>query len=248
MRLRSLRSTLALVAAAIVLSTSGAEAQGIPQVQRQEIVEQNPALRLKVEVAYPSLSLPGALMGMQGNLRDTNAKIAQWAQDQKSRFVAQAQQQGKSLELPGDNELQVDYDVLDNSGRILAVKFDVMQNFVGSAHPANEIAVLNLDLSGQALTLDNLFANQAAALAKIAPLAKRSLQSRAKAGGYTLFDEGLAPTAANYENVAVTPTGLRFYFNPAQAAASYVGVLSADVPWSEVRGLLSKDAAWVAGP
>lgn len=247
MRFRSVRSTLAVVAAALALCTGGASGQGIPQVKRQEILENNPALRLKVEVAYPSLSLAGALMGMQGNLRDANAKISQWAQDQKTHFVAEAQQQGRNPELPGDNELQVDYDILDNSGRIVTVKFDVFRNFVGNAHPSNEIAVLNLDLAGQALTLDNLFANQAAALAKIAPLVKRSLQARAKTGGYTLFDEGLAATAANYENVAVTPSGLRFYFNPAQAAASYVGVLSADVPWSEVRGLLSKDAAWIAG-
>lgn len=243
----SLRFRLAMLAAAATLCTSGVQAQGVPQVHRHEIRENHPAQRLRVEVAYPSLDLPGALMGMQGNLRDANAQLAEWAQQQKSDFLAQVQQSGAKAEAPGSNELQVDYDVLDNSGRILSVKFDVTENFVGAAHPANEVVIMNLDLAGQAVTLDNLFANQSVALAKLAPFVKRALSARAKAGGYTLFDEGLAPTAANYRNVAVTPSGLRFYFNPAQAAASYVGVLSADVPWSEVRGLLSKDAAWLAG-
>lgn len=243
----SLRSRLAILAAATTLCTSGAQAQGVPQVHRHEITENHPAQRLRVDVAYPSLSLPGALMGMQGNIRDANAKLAQWAQQQKSDFLGEVQKSGGPPEAPGANELQVDYDVLDNSGRVFSVKFDVMENFVGAAHPANEVVIVNLDLAGQPVTIDNLFGNQSAALGKLAPLVRRSLAARAKAGGYTLFDEGLAPTAANYRNVAVMPTGLRFYFNPAQAAASYVGVLSADVPWSEVRGLLSKDAAWLAG-
>jgi hypothetical protein len=107
--------------------------------------------------------------------------------------------------------------------------------------PETTVETLNFDLStGQRLTLDDVFIDATSAVSVISGLAPALLRPELGAAYVeSVVDEGTSPLLANYNNWAVTRTGLRITFNQHQVVSSGSALPSIVVPWSALRSIMN---------
>ena len=107
--------------------------------------------------------------------------------------------------------------------------------------PETTVETLNFDLStGQRLTLDDVFIDATSAVSVISGLAPGLLRPQlGVAYVESVVDEGTSPLLSNYNNWAVTRTGLRITFNQHQVVSNGLALPSIVVPWSALRSILN---------
>jgi hypothetical protein len=201
----------------------------------------DPNGRWQFSFRYPRISVAGALMGVQGICQDFNRKMEQQAQESLKGFKeAVAAAASTSSPVKAKSERTVSYQVVTRSSGLLAIRFTQFEYLRGQAHPTTTVSTQNFTLQGRFLKLADLFATDARYLEKISSSVGKELTAQASRRKFEIIDsQGFAAAAPNFQAFLITPRGLVFVFNPASVAASYVGVLSATVPWSVVEGDLS---------
>jgi hypothetical protein len=107
--------------------------------------------------------------------------------------------------------------------------------------PETSVETLNFDLStGQRMTLDDVFIDATSAISILSGLAPGMLKAElGTAYVESLVDEGTSPLHNNYNNWAITRTGLRITFNQFQVASSGPALPSIVVPWSALRSIMN---------
>jgi hypothetical protein len=107
--------------------------------------------------------------------------------------------------------------------------------------PETSVETLNFDLStGQRMTLDDVFIDATSAISILSGLAPGMLKAElGTAYVESLVDEGTSPLLNNYNNWAITRTGLRITFNQFQVASSGPALPSIVVPWSALRSIMN---------
>ncbi|QLY29295.1 DUF3298 domain-containing protein [Nocardia huaxiensis] len=130
--------------------------------------------------------------------------------------------------------------VVHLGAHVVSGKVGVSVDF-GGVHPLFALAthVTNLD-TGQAITLSSTFTSEAEGLRVLSEQARVLLpETRAAKAGATLDYDGITPTAEHFSRWAVTPDGMRLYFEPGQVAPPVGGVIDITVPWSALDGVLA---------
>jgi len=131
-----------------------------------------------------------------------------------------------------------------SGGRYVSVKLHVMV-YTGGAHPNNWPMTWVFDMAdGSGITLDRLFPNREAALAKVSPLCREVLSE--SLGGMLvpdMLDAGLVPTADNFSRFILTGEGVAFFFGPYQVAPYAAGEQVVTIPYENLDGFLAPDIA-----
>ncbi|OIQ52189.1 Peptidoglycan-N-acetylmuramic acid deacetylase PdaC [Pseudodesulfovibrio hydrargyri] len=132
-------------------------------------------------------------------------------------------------------------------GRYISVKLHVMA-YTGGAHPNNWPMTWVFDMEdGGEITLDRLFPDREAALAKVSGLCREVLSG--SLGGMLvpdMLDAGLTPTADNFSRFVLTREGVAFFFGPYQVAPYAAGEQVVTIPYDRLGGLMAPGIASTA--
>ncbi|MBM3461690.1 MAG: DUF3298 domain-containing protein [Armatimonadetes bacterium] len=236
---------LAVLAVLWAVQPAAAAPSGVPTVTRHTIIKQDPERRMLVKASYPSLSMPGALMGVRGNLEDFNRFVRMKASQAVVQFIKEVRSFSPPASVPGQNALAAGYTVERNTGRLIAVKWTVFRQLVGGAHPDTMVVTLNYDLGGGTIVLANLFKVGSPYLKIISQQATAQLKAAAKKSGYKLFGEFLTAKADNFKHFIVGEKGLDVYFNPGSVAPAVVGIPRVTIPWKAFGASLAPNTGWM---
>ncbi len=131
------------------------------------------------------------------------------------------------------------YQIHTATRSLVSLEMDLSVYLAGAAHPLPSTLTVTFSLdSGQALTLAELFAPGAAYLERLAQLAQAQLTER----GSLLFDEGLAPTAENFQHWVLSPQGLTLIFDVYLVTANAEGPQRVTIPFDQLTDLLAGSA------
>lgn len=229
-----------LLAALLVLGVfTCALAKGAFVVTKQTLKEESKTTRMFFSYTYPVIRLPGALMGAAGNCRDFNAAMQKRAQTDLAGFRAKAAQTPPRKGVPGRNEKTVACHVMVNTATLVGLRFEVLEGWIGAAHPVNSVFTLNWMADGTWLKLDAMFKPGSAYLQALSKACTAELRARGKARGFDVMTDGLAPKAGNFARFIPQASGIQVFFDQGQATTSAAGVQNVIVPWSAVADMLS---------
>lgn len=114
----------------------------------------------------------------------------------------------------------------------------------GGAHPNGFFKTFVFDQNGAAVTLGGLFKPGADYLARLAQAA--TVQVRQQLGKRlgsdaisSIFSDGLAPTAENFQNFAVEGDSLHIFFPPYQVAPYAAGTFDISIPLSGLADIVA---------
>ena len=134
----------------------------------------------------------------------------------------------------GPSTLQGDYSIALNTAAIVSLRFTVLTDVTGAAHPVGRPGSLTVQVSsGATVGLTDLFSDQAKALSTVASQCKSQL---AKTLGSDLTWDGKATSFDFFSKAwVITPGGLEFVFAQGDLASQAAGMPSATVPWSSLK-------------
>src|SRR3990172_1615693 len=119
---------------------------------------------------------------------------------------------------------------------LVSLEMDLSIYHAGAAHPLPSTLTVTFNLeSGQPLTLADLFAPAADYPQRLAELAQEQLHKR----GSLLFEEGLQPTAENFQHWVVNDRGLTLIFYVYQVTPYAAGPQRITIPFDQLTGLLA---------
>ncbi len=126
------------------------------------------------------------------------------------------------------------------SDTIVSLVFDI-SDYTGGAHPNAYYRTFTFDLAQEhILTLDDLFADTPNALAVISPIVQQDLLTRlGDMTDPTRIESGTGLVPENYQNFAITPDGLIFFFPPYQVAAYAAGPHEVHLPLAQISSVLA---------
>jgi hypothetical protein len=128
--------------------------------------------------------------------------------------------------------LDITYDE-DQNNRADNYVFHIYSD-TGGAHGIQVTQTFSFDISGNEITLDNLFINKTKGLQLVADFVKQDLLKRKDADSKWISD-GAAPEEENYQNFTVDETSVTFMFDPYQVAAYAAGPQTVVVPISAFK-------------
>ena len=136
--------------------------------------------------------------------------------------------------------LSIAYDEYRFSEDIISLVFTV-SDYTGGAHPNSYYRTFTFDLAQtRVLIVDDLFVNTADALAVISPIVQQDLLARlGDMSDATWIEQGTGLIPENYQNFAITPDELIFFFPPYQVAAYAAGPQEVAIPLSQIRSALA---------
>ncbi len=136
--------------------------------------------------------------------------------------------------------LSISYDEYRFSDTIVSLVFTI-GDYTGGAHPNSWYTTFTFDLEqGQEITLDDLFVEGSNPLAVISPIIQQDLLARiGEMTDPTWVEQGTGENPDNYQNFAITPDQLIFFFPPYQVAAYAAGPQEASIPLSQIRAILA---------
>lgn len=142
------------------------------------------------------------------------------------------------------NNLTVDFDssVLNLAKTpIISVRFVILDDRTGMAHPAHYHRVLNMSLDdSETLTLDDLFKPDSNYLFWISNYVTHTLEKQLK--NTSLFADALTPTPEHFANWNLEPDGMRFTFDEATVAPYVYGTQSVTIPYDKLEPMLDPDS------
>jgi hypothetical protein len=142
---------------------------------------------------------------------------------------------------PHPYELITRYAVWPAPGaRYVSVKVHVMA-YTGGAHPNNWPMTWVFDLEdGREITLDRLFPDREAALARVSDICREVLSgSLGDMLVPDMLDAGLTPTADNFSRFVLTSEGVAFFFGPYQVAPYAAGEQVVTIPYADMEPFLN---------
>jgi hypothetical protein len=136
--------------------------------------------------------------------------------------------------------LSIAYDEYPFSDDITTLVFTI-SDYTGGAHPNSYYKTFTFDLAGErVLTLDDVFVNTADALTVISPLVQQDLLTQAgDMSDPTWIEQGTGLVPDNYQNFAITPDELIFFFPPYQVAAYAAGPQEVHLPLEQIGSVLA---------
>lgn len=141
--------------------------------------------------------------------------------------------------------MKVDYDVdivKPKSGTIVSVRltFEGMQ--AGRAHPYHNNRVVNFDLqTGKIISLNDLFKKNSNFLKLFAAYASKTLNQKLKQDNW-MVQQGTKADVKNFKNWNLQADSILITFDEYQVAPYVYGAQEVEVPYSELKRVLSAKA------
>lgn len=190
--------------------------------------------------AYPVLSAPGEMMGVQGIVKDFNQKMKDQAETELGTFTTAM----KNFKAPaGAPKITPQHTVTCKQVGVTAnyasFMFEHTEMTPGMAHPNTWYSVVNWSTDGSFLALADLFNSLPKALGILSTESGKALKTKLGKEAGILDAGGWAPKADNFKNFCLTPQGLRIYFTPMQAGPWSMGGQNITIPWKKLNKVLS---------
>jgi Deacetylase PdaC/Protein of unknown function (DUF3298) len=139
------------------------------------------------------------------------------------------------------NELSIDYEVTLATDSILSIYFVAYSYGIGAGTSVQYSLTINYDLvSHKELKLSELFTRRSGYLDVISDYCIAQLEKHKY--GEWLFRGNFAPEAANFDSWNVTRDGIRFNFDECEAFGCAAGPQTVEIPFSEIKSILSPRA------
>jgi hypothetical protein len=204
-----------------------------PRFVHSVIKDSDPGGAWSVYLSYPAFvtgETPWAIQIDTDIRADLNARAGQW----ESGAAAHRWAKGRMNTLIGS------FDTEMVSPAIASWTYILVDDSTPQG-PATIVETLNYDLAtGQRMSLDDVFIDATSAVSVISGLAPGMLRAQlGPAYVESVVDAGTSPLLSNYDNWAITRTGLRITFNPFQVALKGPTLPSIVVPWSALRSVMN---------
>ncbi len=151
--------------------------------------------------------------------------------------IAEISNEGAAM---GSSDLVGEGRIVFNNGYLLSVLFEGSTDWGGAASQQLWTESVMIDFSnGQILTAEDLFQLEISTDWKEV-VADRSYDLLVeRLGSEMVWDEGLLPTAENFNNMLVTQPGLLIVFDQHQVAAGVAGTPTVIIPWVEIAAIIN---------
>lgn len=142
------------------------------------------------------------------------------------------------------NDLYIDYAasyIQSSKNPILSIRFSTQGYIAGMAHPYHHHFSLNYDIDHDKLIeLADLFLDDADYLSALSRYTSERLNTRLR--DKQMIAQGTAPTADNFKNWNIKPSGLLITFDEYQVAPYVEGTQTVLVPFSVLKELLNPES------
>lgn len=142
-------------------------------------------------------------------------------------------------------ELWGEYEISRPSPKAVSIAFELW-NYTGSPEGNLDIITLNYSLlTGQRLTLVDIFEKPETALELMSAWSRKKLEPRLGAARRAaMLADGTAPLIENFTNITLTPEGICINFQPWQVAPSEAGIQKVLMPLEELMPSAPLLALW----
>lgn len=173
--------------------------------------------KLQIRVHYP----------ITGNAR-VDADVADWAHQAVDTFQ---NTYGEEPDLGVPYELETTYSTTRSTPSVLSIVWKTA-SYTGGAHGNLEITTTTYDMkSGALIDLYDVFENLDTALDVMSRYCTKALtKSLGDMYNDDMLRSGTAPEAENFSSFALTPEGIRIFFQPYQVAPWAAGSQVVDIP------------------
>ena len=173
--------------------------------------------KIQIRVHYP----------ITGNAR-VDADVADWAQQAVDTFQ---NTYGEEPDLGVPYELETTYGTTRPTPSVLSIIWKTA-SYTGGAHGNLEITTTTYDMkSGALIDLYDVFENLDTALDVMSGYCTKALtKSLGDMYNDDMLSSGTAPEAENFSSFALTPEGIRIFFQPYQVAPWAAGPQVVDIP------------------
>ena len=199
-----------------VWEASAAHAAAGPEASARGLTREGRAGMPSVSLAYPAFGVAAV-----------DEDIRLWAESIAATFERELTANSGGSEDVENYQLTCTYDVSRPSPDAVSVAFDIW-TYTGGAHGNLDIITLNYSLiTGQRLTLVDLFEDVDKALAIMSVTSREVLMRRLGGGvGEQMILDGTEPEADNFSSLSLEPGGVRIHFQPYQVAPWSAGAQS----------------------
>jgi len=214
----------------------------------KKIHEEDPTLNYVLDVTYPQITG----MDLSKSSMTFNERIRLMVEnDIKSFKDSVKRDQIHKQTLPKEVQhytLKIDYDIdVIHPLSMVSVRFATESMLAGHAHPYHGHRVLNFDLmNNKEIALNDLFKPKAKFLEVFAQYANQKLQQTVGEKDKWMIAEGTKPIAKNFKNWNIEDDAILITFDEYQVAPYVYGPQEVTIPFSELKGLLSKQAEMIA--
>ena len=171
-----------------------------------------------------------------------DADVFAWAQQTVDTFQSNY---GEEPEQNVPYELETTYSTTRPSPSVLSIVWKTA-SYTGGAHGNLELSSTTYNLkTGTLVELYDVFDNLETALDIMSRFCAKALaQSLGDMYNNDMLNDGTAPEAENFSSFALTPAGIRIFFQPYQVAPWAAGAQVVDIPLAELAEAGPQRALW----
>lgn len=197
-------------------AASAARAAAGPEASARTLTRQGRSGKPSIALTYPAFGVDAV-----------DEDIRLWIESIAATFereLAAGFGSGEELE---QYELTCSYDVSRPSADAVSVLFEIW-TYTGGAHGNLDLITLNYSfITGQRLTLVDIFEDVDKALALMSAASREELMRRLGGGvGEQMILDGTEPDVNNFSSLSLEPDGVRIHFQPYQVAPWAAGAQS----------------------
>lgn len=218
------------------------------KVVPKKLHEEDPVYRYTIDAIYPQISGKN----LSKSAEEFNQRIFTMVNNNLQSFKNSVKRDFQHMQtLPESvqhNQFKLDYDIdVINPLSLVSVRLSIESMQAGRAHPYNQHQVLNFDLlNNKELALSDLFKPNANFLQAIANYSNTKLQDSVNEKDKWMIAEGTKPLLKNYKNWNIEADAILITFDEYQVAPHMYGPQEVEVPFSELKTMLSKQAEVIA--
>lgn len=204
----------------------------------KSINENNQEEKWNIEVSYPEVAGASQVAEINGLIKiEVEKHIVAFK-------TAMTDWDASGSPIEASSYLWVNYQPITLSSDLVSLYFIVSDYYAGAAHPNARSFSINYSLAEQkVLDLNSLFkVGEEEYLGKISELAKVGLEeefANRDMEASLMFEEGIAPTAENFDNFNLTDSGIMFNFDQYQVAAYAAGSFNVFITYEELSDILA---------
>ena len=195
-----------------------------PEASARSLVRQGRSGKPAVSLAYPAFGI------------DTvDEDIRLWVESIAATFERELTAGFGNSEDLEKYELSCSYEVSRPSADAVSVLFEIW-TYTGGAHGNLDLITLNYSfITGQRLTLVDIFEDVDKALALMSATSRDVLMRRLGGGvGEQMILDGTEPDVNNFSSLSLDPDGVRIHFQPYQVAPWAAGAQSVSMPLEQL--------------
>ncbi len=187
-----------------------------PEADARSLTRQGRSGKPSIEISYPAFGVDAV-----------DEDIRLWVESIAATFERELTSGFRDSEEVEKYELTCSYRISRPSADAASILFEIW-TYTGGAHGNLDLITLNYSfITGQRLTLVDIFEDVDKALALMSATSREELMRRLGGGvGEQMILDGTQPDADNFSSLSLEPDGVRIHFQPYQVAPWAAGAQS----------------------